>query len=75
MSVKQQFSTQYKTAAVVPDGKWSADDLMDECRRIGAVYYEDGPDDECFVVVLRPHIGPELWTESALRRSALGDKT
>lgn len=70
MNMKQQYSTQYETAAIVPSDPFSPDDLMDECRRVGAIYYEDGLDDECFVVVLRPDIGPELWTESALRRAA-----
>ncbi len=68
---KQQYSPQYETAALVPDGTLSPDELMDECREIGAIYSEEGPDDECFVIVLRPEIGPELWTESALRRAAL----
>lgn len=63
------YSEQYKTPAIFPDGGETADQIIQMCRSEGAIFYEDGPDDECFVVALRPKIGPELFTEGALRRS------
>lgn len=63
-----QWSDQYEKPCVIPFGD-SADKVIEHCRKMGAIYYEDGPDDECFVVVLRRDIGPELWTEDTLRRS------
>lgn len=59
-------SAQYGTAAIFPDGGETADDIIRMCREAGAIVEEDG---ECFVVALRPRIGPELWTETALRKS------
>jgi hypothetical protein len=66
------YSPQYNTPCVVALWNESADRIIAHCRRMGAIFHEDGPDDECFVVVLRPDIGPELWTESALRRGRRG---
>lgn len=70
----ETFAQQYQRACAVAkreDG--TGDELIAFCREIGAVY-EDGPDpeDECFVVTLRPEIGPELWTADALRKSMKG---
>lgn len=68
--MKTIYSTQYETRCLVPDeGEHDADDIIERCRSIGAVFYEDGPDDECFVVTLRRDVGPGLWSESALRRT------
>lgn len=69
-------SAQYdKPALIVEDGDdLTVQQIMDRCREIGAVYYEDGPEDECFVVTLRPNVGPELWTPRALTRSIVGRK-
>lgn len=53
-----------------PGAKFSSDDLITECRKVGAIFCEDGPTDECFVVDLGRGVGPEIWTENALRRSA-----
>lgn len=65
------YSGQYGTPALIvePDDALSSQEIMDRCREIGATYYEDGPDDECFVVTLRPEVGPELWTPRSLARS------
>ena len=62
-------SEQYNCPALFPDGGETADDIIRKCRDAGAIFFEDGPDDECFVVSLRSDIGPELWTESAIRKS------
>jgi len=62
-------STQYKCPAVFPEPGETADDIIRGCRKYGAIFREDGPDDECFVVAMRPNIGAELYTEAALRRS------
>ena len=65
------YSIQYDTSAVIlregqgPD----ADTVIAYCRDIGAIFYEDSRGDQCFVVSLRPKVGPELWTERALRGS------
>jgi hypothetical protein len=63
------WSPQYRVPCVVALWRNSADDVIDHCRDMGAIFHEDGADDECFVVVLRRDVGPELWTEQALRRS------
>jgi hypothetical protein len=64
-----QYSDQYRTSCVVPCNEKDPDKIIKHCRTMGALFYEDGPNDECFVVVLRPEIGPELYTEKALRQS------
>lgn len=61
-----EWSDQYRTPSVIAEEGMSGHDIIAECRRVGAVYYEDGPDDECFVVTMRPNIGPEIWTKRAL---------
>ena len=65
------YARQYRTTAVVlGDGdRPTADELIEECRNIGAIFHEDGPDDELFVVDIGRGVGPELWTERALRGS------
>lgn len=65
------WSDQYqKPCIILPEGHGcSADEVIKHARHMGAIDREDGPDDECFVVELRADIGPELWTEEALRRS------
>lgn len=65
----REYSYQFQRMSVVPLKGETANEIIDRCREIGAVYYEDGPDDECFVVNMRPQIGPEIWTASALQRS------
>lgn len=62
-------SEQYGKPCVVALQNESADMIIKYARKIGAIYHEDGPDDECFVVWLRKEIGPELWTEQSLRGS------
>lgn len=62
-------SEQYGCPCVVVFPNDCADTVIAHCRHMGAIYREDGPDDECFCVVLRFDVGPELYTESALRRS------
>ena len=71
--MKAGHSFQYGTPCVIyNDPTETADDVIETCREIGAIFHEEGPDDECFVVELRRDIGPELWTEGALRRNKLG---
>ena len=71
MPTVEQYS-QYGKPCVWPEPGDTAHDLMAKCREVGAIYHEDGPDDECFVVALRPTIGAELWTEAALTRGMQG---
>lgn len=61
-------SFQYGTRAIYirDDDTPDASDVIARCREIGAIYHEDT---ERFVVSLRSDIGPELWTERALRQS------
>ena len=68
---QEAFAFQYNTpCALLKKGDTvNAQDLIEFCRNIGAVYYEDGPDDECFVVDVDRGVGPEIYTESALRGS------
>ena len=65
------YSTQYDTPCLeLPQGQsLDPDVVIEECREMGAIFYEDGPDDECFVVDVGRGVGPELWTECALRRT------
>ena len=67
--MKTEYSRQYQCPSVIPDGAATYEDIVEACRDQGAIYYEDGPEDECFVVTLRPNIGPELWTPRALKNS------
>jgi len=64
------WAPQYQKPCVVVFPSDTAQQIIDHCRAVGAIYREDGPEDECFVVVLRHDIGPELYTEEAVRRSA-----
>jgi hypothetical protein len=58
--------SQYGTPCVWPEDGQTAQELIAECLRVGAVYREDGPDDIAYVVALRPDVGAELWSEHAL---------
>lgn len=62
-------SEQYGVPCVVALQNEGADTIIKYAREIGAIFHEEGPDDECFVVWLRKDIGPELWTERSLRGS------
>jgi len=62
-------SDQYGTPCVGSLNNEPADEIIAYCRKIGAIFHEDGPDDECFVVWMRKEVGPELWTERSLRGS------
>lgn len=70
-SMQTRYAGQYDTACVgLQRGNMpTADELIEECRLVGAIFYEDGPDDECFVVDFDRGVGPELYTERALRGS------
>ena len=61
-------SKQYNIACVIPPDTDEAQTVIDFCREVGAVLDYDG---EEFCVMLRPEVGPELWTESSLRRSLI----
>lgn len=67
--MQTEWSHQYRCRAIIPEGE-TPDMVMSACREMCSIVREDGPDDEVFVVVLRRRIGPELWTEDALRGSA-----
>ena len=60
------FSEQYRVACISIDQDDTADDVVRECRREGAMYNEG--DGESFCVRF-PGRWPELYTEEALRIS------
>lgn len=66
--MKIEMAEQYGVPCVVLDGTEAASEVICFARESEAIYYEDGPDDECFVVQL-PGRPQELYTENALRRS------
>lgn len=66
------YSSQYRCRCIIlnkQNDPPAIDQLIERCRDVGAIYYEDGPVDECFVVDVGRGVGPELWTERALRGS------
>ena len=64
------FSYQYQTAYTrVNMDKETADEIIQRARDDESIFYEDGPDDECFVLDVGRGVGPELYTEEAIRRS------
>lgn len=67
--MRTQYSFQYDAPAVIPDGVTDAGRVMALCRDAGALYFEDPESEPCYIVIIRPDIGPELWTERALRGS------
>lgn len=67
-------SEQYGCACVVVFPGDAGNKVIEHCRNMGAIYREDGATDECFCVVLRFDVGPELYTETALRRSLAADQ-
>ena len=70
MSYEISTSGQYGVPCIKIDQPGpSAEEVITACRDHGAVFYEDGPDDECFVVDIGRGVGPELYTERALRGS------
>ena len=66
-------SNQYNCNRVLVEPKdKDPDTIMEFAEEHGAIYYEEPVnilDDKTYVVILRPNIGPELWTERALRKS------
>lgn len=64
------YSDQYSLPCIsVEDrGLIAFEDLIAQCHAAGAIRQDD-PDGPEYVVELRADVGPELWTESALRRS------
>lgn len=66
------YSYQYGKPCVTPKPEATADEVISYARLIGAVFevaYEEAVRKFMFVVTLRPEVGPELWSEEALRRS------
>lgn len=76
------WSEQYRKPCVAPSPTDTADSVIAACRASGAVRFyrdesvtvdgqsvDDGGALEEFVIQLRDDVGPELWTEAALRRS------
>lgn len=68
--MRETWSEQYNLPCVdVEDYRTaSADAIIAMCEDIGAIRRDD-PDGDEYVVVLRHDVGPELWTESSLRRT------
>lgn len=75
-----EYSRQFKCQCAIPQQDETADAIIRRCLEVQAVVYEpydpDGLIDEdevdrepLFVVQLRPDVGPEVWTEAALRTS------
>jgi hypothetical protein len=64
--MKPTYSKQYAIPCVLVASSEPAQDVIDYCREVGAILNSDG---EEFCVELRPEVGPELWTEDALRKS------
>lgn len=64
-------SDQYGCACVVVFPGDTADKVIEHCQRMRALCWleADAGDEPDFCVVLRHDIGPELYSESALRRS------
>lgn len=61
------FASQYSMPCVVADDGDTAQEVIDRCWEVEAVRTEfDGFE---FCAQLRSDVGPELWTESSLRRS------
>ena len=66
--LRETYSDQYRLPCVgveCPD-RTHPDRIIEMCQAIGAVRDIDEIE---YCVELRPDIGPELWTEDALRRS------
>lgn len=65
--LKEIWSEQYQLPCIVVENPndIEADSVIGMCESIGAVRNVDGKE---YVVELRD-VGPELWTEDALRRS------
>lgn len=59
-------SSQYISNCVVAEDGDNVERVLDLCWKTGAVRTVDGVE---FVVQLRQEVGPELWTEDALRSS------
>jgi len=57
---------QYGISCVVAEDGDTAQQVIDFCWEAGATRQIDGIE---YCVQLRPEVGPELWTERALRRS------
>ena len=67
MTIRLIYSQQYRKSCVVISLTDVADDVIAACRANGAVWVDW--DHDSFVIQLRDDVGPELWTEAALRRS------
>ena len=63
------FASQYDINCVVAETGDTAQDIIDFCVEAEAVRRVDGVE---YCVELRPTVGPELWTEDALRGSLPG---
>jgi hypothetical protein len=70
--MREGYAVQYGTPAVIVEGGETADEVVSFARELGAVFYEE-PGRETLVIDLRNDpgraVGPELYTEDALRRS------
>jgi hypothetical protein len=62
------WSEQYRCPCVVVFPQDRSDDVVDHCHAMGALF-NDGDGEPSLCVVLRHDIGPELYSEDALRRS------
>lgn len=70
-NMKTMWSDQYKKGCVVVEAGDTLDEIIEKAKDNDAFYF-DG-EDECFVISFedKPErlVGPELYTEEALRRS------
>lgn len=62
-------SNQYNCNCVLVElGDNDPDTIIEFAEEHGAIYYDE-PDSKNYVATLRSNVGPELWTERALRKS------
>lgn len=66
--MKMEYAEQYNCVCVVVEIGDTADEVMNAARENEAIYYEDGPEDECFCVRL-PNRPQEIYTERSLKGS------
>ena len=60
------YASQYDSNCVTAETGDTAQGIIDFCHEVDAIRRVDGLE---FCVELRTEVGPELWTERALRRS------
>jgi len=61
------YAKQYNKSCIILEYNDKIEDVIEYANCEDAIYYEDGPDDKCFVVQF-PNRPMELYTENAIRR-------